>query len=318
MLASLPKLTDPNVLVGIDTSDDAGVYKLSEDVALVQTLDFFSPMTDDPYLFGQIAAANSLSDVYAMGGTPLTALNIVCYAPCIPLADMGQILRGGAEMAAEAGVVILGGHTVENADVKYGMSVTGIVRPDRIITNTGARPNDKLILTKPLGTGIVATAFKAGLAADEHIKDALMVMAQLNKTAALTLVSFGVRGGTDITGFGLLGHAVEVAQGSGVGIVIDTAALPMLPGSREYASMGLVPGGAYRNREHFGPRVSLAIGVPEDLRDILFSPETSGGLFFAVPSQVALKALELLHERGVVAAIVGECITEHAGQVRVR
>ena len=314
----MPAIDDKRVLVGLDTSDDAGVFQISDDVALVQTLDFFSPVSDDPFMFGQIAAANSLSDVYAMGGTPLTALNIVCYATCIEPAVMAEVMRGGAEKCQEAGVVVLGGHTVENQDVKYGLSVTGVVHPKKIISNAGARATDKLILTKPLGSGIVYTANKAGLAHDSHVSVALQQMAQLNRTSAEILKSFGVRGGTDITGFGLLGHGMEVARASKVELELWAHEIPLLPGATEYASMGLIPAGAYRNAEHFGADVEFAESVTETLRDILYDPQTSGGLLFAVPAEHVVEALQQLRAAGVDARCVGECKTGRAGKIVVK
>ena len=313
----MPTSDDKRVLVGLDTSDDAGVFQISEDVALVQTLDFFSPVSDDPFMFGQIAAANSLSDVYAMGGTPLTALNIVCYATCIAPEVMAEVMRGGAEKCQEAGVVVLGGHTVENQDVKYGLSVTGVVHPQKIISNAGAKATDKLILTKPLGSGIIFTANKAGLADDSHVTVALQQMAQLNRTSADILKGFGVRGGTDITGFGLLGHCMEVARASKVELELWAAEIPLLPGATEYAAMGLIPAGAYRNAEHFGADVEFAESVVETLRDILYDPQTSGGLLFAVPAEHVEEALQQLRTAGVDAACVGECKAGRAGKIIV-
>jgi len=309
---------DPRVLVGLENSDDAGVYLLSGDCGLVQTLDFFSPLTDDPFVFGQIAAANSLSDVYAMGGKPLTALNIVCYAPCVPLSLMGEVLRGGAEKAAEAGVVILGGHTVENADIKYGLAVTGIVDPKKIIKNSGARAKDSIILTKPLGTGIITTAYKAELAKEAHLQAALASMTELNKMAAEVLSAYNVHGGTDVTGFGLLGHACEVARASQVELVLSADHILLLPGTLEYAAMGLVPAGAYRNAEHFGNFVSIDSAIPDACVDAFYDPQTSGGLFFTLPPEESEAALLALRQAGVPAAIVGSCRAGGSGRVVVQ
>ncbi|MBT9153945.1 MAG: Selenide, water dikinase [Firmicutes bacterium] len=317
-MVNLPKHVDPRVLVGLETSDDAGVYLLRDDLALVQTLDFFSPLTDDPYMFGQIAAANSLSDIYAMGAQPLTALNIACYAPCVPLSVMGEVLRGGADKIAEAGVALLGGHTVENADFKYGLSVTGVVDPTKIIKNSGAKPRDSIILTKPLGTGIISTAYKAGLVDESHMQAALNTMAELNKTAAEVFAAYEVHGGTDITGFGLLGHAVEVARASQVEIVLSASELLLLEGTLKYAAMGLIPAGAYRNAEHFGSSVSIDPAVPEALVDACYDPQTSGGLLFALPSAEAGLALLALKQSGVRAAQVGFCRAGNAGRVLVK
>lgn len=303
--------------MGIETSDDAGVYLLRDDVALVQTVDFFSPLTDDAYMFGQIAAANSLSDIYAMGAKPLTALNVVCHAPCLPLSVMAEVLRGGADKAAEAGVVILGGHTVENADVKYGLSVTGIVDPKKIVKNSGAQVGDSIILTKPIGTGIIATAYKAELADAAHLQAALNSMAELNKTAADVLSAYRIHGGTDITGFGLLGHAAEVARASQVELVLSASAVPLHAGTLQYASMGLIPAGAYRNADYFRESLSIHSAVPEALVDCLYDPQTSGGLFFTLPPSQAEQALLDLTQAGVQAAIIGRCEAGMPGRVRV-
>ncbi len=317
-MANLPKHANARVLVGIETSDDAGVYLLRDDLAIVQTVDFFSPLTDDPYMFGQIAAANSLSDIYAMGAKPLTALNIACYASCVPLSVMGEVLRGGADKAAEAGVALLGGHTVENADIKYGLAVTGVVDPNKIIKNSGARAGDSLILTKPLGTGIVTTAYKAGMADVVHLQAALNTMTELNKTAAEVFATFDVHGGTDITGFGMLGHTVEVARASGIEIVLSAGEIPLLPGTLEYAAMGLIPAGAYRNAEHFASCVSIDGAVPEALTDALYDPQTSGGLLFSLPPQDAEQALRALKQAGVPAVKVGYCRAGSPGRVDVK
>ncbi|HSL94002.1 MAG TPA: selenide, water dikinase SelD, partial [Bacillota bacterium] len=311
VLEWLPMSFDRSVLVGHSTSDDAGVYLMDESTALVQTLDFFTPMTDDPYLFGQIAAANSLSDVYAMGGKPLTALNIVCYATCVDIKDMGEILRGAADKAAEAGVVILGGHSVENADIKFGMSVTGVVHPERIVRNAGLKPGHKLILTKPVGSGIVLTAHKAGFVDDAYVLPMLTSMAELNRVAAEILLKYDVSGGTDITGFGLLGHTAEMAQGSRLRVSLDAGTIPLFRGALEYAAMGMVPAGSYRNREHFRDCVSVSSDCPVELQDALWDPQTSGGLLFAVAQHEAQKALDELVAAGLQAAIIGTCHEPH-------
>lgn len=284
---------------------------MDESTALVQTLDFFTPMTDDPYLFGQIAAANSLSDVYAMGGKPLTALNIVCYATCIDIKDMGEILRGAADKATEAGVVILGGHSVENDDIKFGMSVTGVVHPERIVRNAGLKPGHILILTKPVGSGIVLTAHKAGFVDDAYVLPMLTVMAELNKVAAEILLKYEVSGGTDITGFGLLGHVAEMAKGSRIRVSVDASSIPLFRGTLEYALMGMVPAGSYRNREHFRDCVTVAPDCPVELQDALWDPQTSGGLLFAVTEHDAQSALDELLAAGLQAAIVGTCHEPH-------
>ncbi len=304
--------------MGHNTSDDAGVYLLDESTALVQTVDFFTPMTDDPYLFGQIAAANSLSDVYAMGGKPLTALNIVCYATCIDVKDMGNILRGAADKALEAGVVILGGHSVENEDVKFGMAVTGVVHPGRIVRNSELRAGDKLVISKPVGSGIVLTAHKAGFVDDAFVLPMLTEMARLNRDAAEILLKYDVSGGTDVTGFGLLGHVAEMARGSGLAVSVDAHAVPLFEETLEYAGMGMVPAGSYRNREHFGSMVKVAKDISLELVDALWDPQTSGGLLFAVAEHQAQTALDELRAAGLEAAIVGTCHEPHkSGLVEV-
>lgn len=294
------------------------MYALTPELALVQTVDFFSPMTDDPYVFGQIAAANALSDVYAMGGTPLTALNIACYATCISPNIMAEVLRGGADKCLEAGVVVIGGHTVENADVKFGLSVTGVINPNAIISNAGAKVGDHLILTKQLGTGIIYTASKAELAEKAHVEQALHMMAELNGTASEILKQYAVSGGTDITGFGLLGHSVEVAQASGVELEIWSSAVSLLEGVNDYAAMGLVPAGAYRNAEHFGQSIHFEADMNDTLRDALYDPQTSGGLLFALSSRDVEVALAALHQAGIKASCIGQCISGRPGHVVVK
>ena len=291
--------------MGPATSDDAGVFLLNETTALIQTVDFFTPIVDDPYQFGQIAAANSLSDVYAMGGQPLTAMNLVAFPiGRLPGTVLADILRGGADKVQEAGAVIVGGHTVEDSEPKYGLSVTGQAHPDRIWTNAGALPGDVLILTKALGTGILATAARVGLCA-EGVAASARSMAELNAAAARTAMNYPVHACTDITGFGLLGHLHEVAAASKVMLEIDSAALPLLPEAPEAAGMGMVPAGAYANRSYL-TMVAFADSVAENLRDICFDPQTSGGLLFSVPAAVAPSLLGDLHAAGVtLAALIG-------------
>lgn len=317
MLRKLPKPTDPNLIVGIETSDDAGVYKINDETALIQTVDFFTPMVDDPYTFGQIAAANSLSDVYAMGGRPLTALNIVGFPiNCLDAHILADILRGGYDKVSEAGAVIAGGHTIEDQEPKYGLSVTGVIHPRQVWTNAGARVDDCLILTKPLGTGILVTAAKAEMFSTEF-GIAVESMRTLNKQAAEILRSFTVHACTDVTGFGLLGHASEMAAGSRKSIVISQKALPILAGAVEAASMGLVPGGAYANREYLR-KISFAGQVPEPVRDVCFDPQTSGGLLVSLPREEGEAAIRALRAAGVsCAAIIGEVTGEGEGDVHV-
>lgn len=317
MLRQLPQSTDPNLLVGTATADDAGVYRLNDDTALIQTVDFFTPLVDDPYTFGQIAAANSLSDVYAMGGRPLTALNIAAFPSCsLDAAVLLAILRGGYDKAAEAGAVIVGGHTIDDPELKYGLSVTGVIHPRRVWTNASARPGDALILTKPLGTGVLATANKAELFA-AGVAAASESMATLNKAAAEAAGGFTVHACTDITGFGFLGHLSEMTSAAGVRAEIDSKALPLLPEALEAAAMGLVPAGAYANREYL-TAVSFAAGVAENLRDLCFDPQTSGGLLFALPAAEAPDLLAALQQAGVVrAAVVGRITAKGEGEIHV-
>ncbi len=283
MLRRLPQSADPRLLVGVSTADDAGVYLLDDNTALILTVDFFTPIVDDPYTFGQIAAANALSDVYAMGGRPLTALNIVAFPACeLDGETLPAILRGGADKVAEAGAVIAGGHTIDDAQPKYGLSVTGVVHPGKIWTNAGARPGDALVLTKPIGTGVLATAAKAGMF-PAGVAASIETMAALNAKAAAAAADHPIHACTDITGFGLLGHLFELAGASGMRAEIASAALPLLPDAAEAAAMGLVPAGAYRNRDYLAA-VTFAAGVPEPLRDLCFAPQTSGGLLFALPA----------------------------------
>jgi len=318
ILAGLPKFSDPRIIVGTDTNDDAGVFALTDDLALVQTVDFFSPITDDPYIFGQIAAANSLSDVYAMGGTPLTALNIVCVSENAGDDIMKEILRGGADKCAEAGVFVLGGHTVQNEDTKFGLAVTGVVNPKEVITNAGVRPNDHLILTKPLGSGIIFTASKSNIAKHEHIDFSIKTMLQLNKNASQTLKSVGVRAGTDITGFGFIGHCSQMCCASGVEAEVWAKNIPVMPGALEYAALGMTTGAADRNLEHFGKSVEFEKGVPQSYRDLLFDPQTSGGLLFAVPADRVSKALNELANAGISCACIGKCKKGKPGFIVVR
>lgn len=317
MLRQLPKPSDPNLIVGIDTADDAGVYKLSETVALIQTVDFFTPVVDDPYTFGQIAAANSLSDVYAMGGKPLTVMNIVGF----PLGSLdGQILadilRGGQDKVTEAGAILVGGHTVEDQEPKYGLSVTGVIHPADVWANAGARPGDALVLTKALGTGILATAAKAEMFLDGFAA-AIDSMKTLNKTAAAVLRNFEVHACTDITGFGLLGHLSEMVAASKVQAKVSSRLLPLLPGAADAAAMGFVPGGAYNNRDYL-QNIIFADTVPEKLRDICFDPQTSGGLLVSLPAWQADAAAHALQAAGIgCAAVIGEVTGTGEGEIHV-
>ncbi|KNZ68987.1 selenide, water dikinase [Thermincola ferriacetica] len=300
---------DPNLLVGLDTSDDAGVYKLTDDIALIQTLDFFTPVVDNPYDFGRIAAANALSDVYAMGGKPLTAMNLVGFpTETLGLEILAEILRGGAEKVCEAGAVLLGGHSVEDKEPKYGLSVTGIIHPDRVLTNAAAKPGDVLILTKPLGIGIITTALKAGMASEEAEREATAVMSALNKDAAETMQEVGAHACTDVTGFGLLGHALELAKASSVNVRIFAAEVPVLAPAREYVRYGLIPAGTRRNLKYVAQFTRFDDNLEEEERIILADTITSGGLLISLPEEKAARYMELSREKGLNAAIIGEVI----------
>lgn len=291
--------------MGPDTSDDAAVYRLNDDTALIQTVDFFTPVVDDPYLFGQIAAANSLSDVYAMGGTPLLALNIVCFPNCLPPAVLEQILKGGARKVAEAGAIIAGGHTIQDDEPKYGLAVTGLVHPDRVLSNAGASPGQFLVLTKPLGTGIINTAVKGELAPPAAARAALETMLELNRNAAGVALRHGVTACTDITGFGFLGHAAEMARASGVSLEIWAGAIPVLPGTREMAAMGMIPAGAYANRDYLAGQVNISEQLGAEDTAICFDPQTSGGLLISVPHRELDPIMDEMKKAGVKAAVVG-------------
>lgn len=285
----------------------------------MQTVDFFPPVVDDPYTFGQIAAANALSDVYAMGGTPLTALNIVAFPVCTLAPEvLGKILKGGAEKVKEAGAFVVGGHTVEDQEPKYGLAVTGIVHPQALLKKQGGEQGDSLVLTKPLGTGVITTALKAKIAPLEAERAAIESMQALNQAAAAALKERKVHACTDVTGFGLLGHALEMIMGTKVGIELNFHALPLLPGVLELAQMGLLPAGAYRNKEHFDKYVLWEEKVPEAGRDLLFDPQTSGGLLVALPKEEERAYLEALAARGVRGVVVGQITTHHPGRIQVK
>lgn len=307
VLCHLPKTHDDRLLVGLDTSDDAAVFKINDDLALIQTLDFFTPVVDDPYTFGQIAATNSLSDVYAMGGEPILAMNIVCFPNCLNPDILGQILRGGYDKVAEAGALTVGGHTVEDDEPKFGLSVAGFVHPDKVLANSNAKPGDVLVLTKPLGLGIINTAIKGEIADKDAYEDAVKVMTTLNKYAKEAIDrTGGVNSLTDITGFGLLGHALEMAEGSCVTIKIDSKNIPVIPKALEYAKMGLVPAGAYANRAFTGDKVYINDNIAQEIEDVLFDPQTSGGLLISIPKEKVEKLLEELKSTPTKYAVVGE------------
>ena len=290
-MGKLPKFEDDNLIVGIETSDDAAIYKVTDDIAMIQTVDFFTPIVDDPYMFGQIAAANSLSDVYAMGGEPKVALNIVGFPNCLDPAILGEILAGGAAKVMEAGAVLVGGHSVQDDEPKYGLCVSGFVHPDKIFKNYGCKPGDILILTKQIGTGIVNTAIKAQMASDAAIAEAITVMSSLNKKGKEVVENYPVTACTDITGFGLLGHCAEMASASDVTFELNVEEIAYLEDAISYAKMGLVPGGAYKNRQHSGKMVDFG-KVAEHYIDLLYDPQTSGGLLVSVAPEYVADMME--------------------------
>ena len=289
VLQRLPRWADENVLVGFDTADDAGVYKLTPELALVQTVDFFTPIVDDPYTFGAIAAANSLSDVWAMGGRPVSALSVLAYPAKGDLDDLDQILKGGAEKMHEAACSILGGHSIGDDEIKFGYAVTGLVHPDRVKANAGARAGDALMFTKSLGTGVIATALKRGIARESDVEAAVQSMLTLNRSACEEMLAFDVHGCTDVSGFGLIGHAREMAVASQVTLEIDVDAVRLLPGALEYARAGATPGGLHNNRDFASCAVETLRGIPRELEDLLYDPQTSGGLLFTLPDADAAK-----------------------------
>ncbi len=297
-------MNDKNLIVGIDTSDDAAVYKLNDEMATIQTLDFFTPIVDDPYTFGQIAAANSLSDVYAMGGKPIVALNIVCFPNCLNMNILGEILRGGADKVLEAGAVIVGGHTVQDDEPKYGLSVTGIVHPDKVLKNYGSETGDILILTKPIGLGIINTAIKAKIASKEAYEKAVKVMAYLNKYAGEIITDYNITSCTDITGFSLIGHAYEMAEPSKKTFRIFKDAIPFIKEAKEYASMGLIPAGCYENKRYLEGKYLLN-NIESWMEDILFDPQTSGGLLISCKEKDYIDILTRLEKLEVESSVIG-------------
>jgi selenide,water dikinase len=319
-LRDLPLIKDPNLLTGFEHAEDAGVYKISDDVALVQTVDFFTPTVDDPYTFGQIAATNALNDVYAMGGKPITAMNIVCFpVKTMDMAVLREVLRGGLDKMREAGVLLVGGHSVEDIEIKYGLSVTGTIHPEKVWFNRGAQPGDSLILTKPLGTGIVSTAIKGGEADPHLVSNAIACMTQLNKNVAELLIAHtNIHACTDITGFGFLGHACEMIDGENVGLQINSAAVPIFDGVRELVESGFVPAGLYRNRNYRISQIEKADTCPDWILDVLFDPQTAGGLFFSISAAEAQGMIEKMHHNGIAdAAIVGEVVSDNPGKIVV-
>ncbi|HXQ97742.1 MAG TPA: selenide, water dikinase SelD [Candidatus Limnocylindrales bacterium] len=328
VLRTLPKQFDPNVLVGYETSDDAGVYRLSPDLAIVQTTDFFTPIVDDPFLFGQIAAANALSDVYAMGGRPISSLSLVGFPERGDVAVLGEIMRGGQAKMTEAGCFVIGGHSIRDDDLKFGYAVTGVVHPDKIWRNVGARPGDVLLFTKALGTGVIATALKKGTASEESVAAATASMTQLNRAAAEALTESdagrkGIHAVTDVTGFSLLGHAREMALGHAasnipvVSLEIDHARIEYLPGAVDCARAGNASGGLHNNRNFIGDCVVFADTVPEEFRLLLFDPQTSGGLLVAIGANEAPAALEALLQRGIPAREIGRVVEKRSPLISI-
>jgi selenide,water dikinase len=334
VLGKLARQHDPNVLVGFDHADDAGVYQIAADQALVQTVDFFTPIVDDPYTFGQIAATNALSDVYAMGGKPLTALALVCFPDKAELEILERILAGGLSKMIEAGCSVIGGHSIRDEETKFGYSVTGMVHPKNVLTNAGAKPGDALLLTKPLGTGVISTAIKKGTAEPAWVEAAIRSMTTLNKVPAEIITGhrlgsandyratpndgFAVHAMTDITGFGLIGHVREMALASDVSVSISAGRVPLLDGALECVRAGHIPGGLKNNRDFAECLVEYEHGVPEDVRALLFDPQTAGGLLISLPAEKAGKLAQALSAIGVPAAEIGEVSAKSKPPIRIK
>lgn len=309
-LKNLPLPVDPNILVNIDTHDDAGVYKVNDDLALVLTTDFFPPVCSDPYEFGQIAAANSISDVYAMGGTPIVALNIMMFPASLPLESYSAILKGGFDIASEAGVKIIGGHTIDDPVPKYGLAVVGYIHPQKIATNTGAKPGDKLILTKPVGTGIILAGQRLNLASSKDIRTAKELMKLLNKSGAEVMNKFGIRGATDITGFGLAGHTLKMARASNVTITLNMKNVPLIGDTYKLLDSGCIPGASFRNLDYAEKDTSFAADLDYNLKMAAFDAQTSGGLLISVSSDMAGKLLYDLKSAGLSESSVIGIVSE--------
>lgn len=319
-MSKLPKLRkDENLLVGLDTSDDAAVYKVSDDVAIIQTLDFFTPVVDDPYLFGQIAAANALSDIYAMGGTAKVAMNIVAFPNCLSPSVLGDIMKGGADKVAESGALLIGGHSIQNDVPLYGLSVTGFVHPEKIQKNYGAKEGDILIITKQVGTGIVSTAAKVDMASKEACEEAIKVMTTLNRLPKEIMDNYPVHACTDVTGFGLLGHGIEMAEPSEVSFELYADESPYVTESMSLAEMGMIPEGAYKNKKYFDSKVDLS-GVKEVYGDLLFDPQTSGGLLYAVEAKYGEEIIKALKGSSLATevAIIGKVVPKKEKLIYVR
>ena len=293
-------------MVGFDASDDAAVYRINDDTAMIQTADFFPPVVDEPRSFGRIAAANALSDVYAMGGTPRLAINLLCFPTCLNLEIVREILAGGADKVVEAGAVIAGGHSIEDTEPKYGLCVTGFARPEEILTNSGAKPGDLLVLTKPVGTGVLSTAAKAELLTDGQMKEMIGLMSTLNKGAQEVMLPLKPSACTDITGFGLLGHVNELAEGSGVTVQLWADTVPFASGALELAQDGIIPAGAYRNRNYLEGKVKVEEAVALEVSDLLFDPQTAGGLLISIPEERGVELVRRLNDRGIPGAVIGQ------------
>jgi selenide, water dikinase len=309
----------PNLLVGMERVEDAGVYKISDEIAIVQTVDFFTPIVDDPYTFGQIAAANALSDVYAIGGKPITAMNVVCFpVQSMDISVLREVLLGGIEKIREADAVLLGGHSVDDAEIKYGLSVTGTINPVKIMRKENSKAGDRLVLTKPIGTGIISTAIKGEMASENASKAIIESMAALNRKASEVMLEVGVNACTDITGFGLLGHASEMIENTDKGIEIYAGSVPIFKETYELAEMGMIPAGLYRNREHRKSFIDFEENIDEITMDILFDPQTSGGLLISVPEKRCDILIRKMHDSGVAAAaIIGEVNANNPGRIRI-
>ena len=318
MLNGLEWPHDKNLLVGISSRDDAGVYRLNDELAIIQTMDFFTPMVDDPYTFGQIAAVNAINDVYAMGGQPLLAMNLVCYPKCADMFMLRKILEGGLSKVKEAGALIVGGHTVDDNEPKYGLSVCGLVHPDQVISNSTALPGDRLFLTKPLGNGIIATAIKAEMASPSATDEAVYWMSMLNKIGCEVMQQVGVNAATDITGFGLAGHLYELAAGSDVEVELNTDQIRFMEGTLEYANLGLVPGGAYTNREYLADKVEYQEEIDITRRDLLFSPETAGGLLVALDDNKADAFQKAMQERDCLCYEIGRVLQKGFRPIKIK
>lgn len=309
VLSQLPKFDNPNLLVGFETSDDACVYKINNSIVAIQTVDFFPPMVDDPYAFGQIAAANALSDIYAMGGDPATAMNLLCFPSCLDISVMQSILEGGYSKVKEAGAVIAGGHTISDPTPKYGLCVTGFAHPNDILTNSSAHSGDVLVLTKPIGTGIMNTAAKAGMLDEKSQKEIIVIMSTLNKYAKLSMAGLEVHSCTDVTGFSLTGHSYEMASGSNKTIELYTENVPLIEGALTFASMGIIPEGMYHNLDYLNDKLIYKESLPQNLKDIMLDPQTSGGLLLALPENDAKEFIRRMEQYTPWARIIGQ-VTE--------